>query len=171
MAPLECRTKRWPTKAQSGAWRPGCPGGSPILLYAQRRARPYHAPRHRRTGLTLAVSPAGSGVRRQELSRSARSRPLLELARAAGQTLLLTTHFSGADEGRLEGSGNTMVATLIVNQGKVVRPSQLIASVLRTSAPSRADEPWVSRCGRTMNASEGHGSNSRGRRSPDAWRV
>ncbi len=34
-----------------------------------------------------------------------------------------------ADEGRLEAGGSTMGGTVIVNQGKVVRPSQLIASV------------------------------------------
>jgi hypothetical protein len=34
-----------------------------------------------------------------------------------------------ADEGRLEVSGSAMVGEIIVNQGKVVRPSQLIASV------------------------------------------
>jgi hypothetical protein len=133
-APLEWGTKRWPTKAQSGAWRPGCPGGSPVLLYAQRRVRPYHTPRHRSTGLTLTVSSARSGARRQGASRSARIRPLLELARAAGQTLLLTTHFSGADEGRLEASGSIIVGRVIANQGEVVRPSQLIASVRRLVA-------------------------------------
>ncbi len=36
-----------------------------------------------------------------------------------------------ADEGRLEASGNAMVGRVIVNQGGVVRPSQLIASVGR----------------------------------------
>ena len=37
-----------------------------------------------------------------------------------------------ADEGRLATSGSIMVGPVIVNQGKVVRPSQLIASVRRT---------------------------------------
>ena len=37
-----------------------------------------------------------------------------------------------ADEGRLEAYGSAMVGTLIVNQRRVVRPSQLIASVGRT---------------------------------------
>jgi hypothetical protein len=37
-----------------------------------------------------------------------------------------------ADEGRLDPYGNTIVGEVIVNQGKVVRPSQLIASVGRT---------------------------------------
>jgi hypothetical protein len=55
-----------------------------------------------------------------------------EGARALGRGLLLTTHFSGADEGRLEPYGNTLVGLVIVNQGKVVRPSQLIASVRQT---------------------------------------
>ncbi len=42
-----------------------------------------------------------------------------------------------ADEGRLEPCGSAMVGTLIVNQGKVVRPSQLIASVGRTVGSAR----------------------------------
>ncbi len=37
-----------------------------------------------------------------------------------------------ADEGRLEASGGIMIGQVIVNEGKVVRPSQLIASVGRT---------------------------------------
>ena len=37
-----------------------------------------------------------------------------------------------ADEGRLEANGSTIVGAVIVNQGKVVRPSQLIASVGQT---------------------------------------
>ncbi len=37
-----------------------------------------------------------------------------------------------ADEGRLEASGSIIVGTAIVNQGKVVRPSQLIARVRPT---------------------------------------
>jgi hypothetical protein len=38
-----------------------------------------------------------------------------------------------ADEGRLEAVGSTIVGTVIVNRGKVVRPSQLIASVRPTT--------------------------------------
>jgi hypothetical protein len=37
-----------------------------------------------------------------------------------------------ADEGRLDAYGNVFVGTIIMNQGRVVRPSQLIASVGRT---------------------------------------
>ena len=37
-----------------------------------------------------------------------------------------------ADEGRLEACGSIIVGKAIVNQGKVVRPSQLIASVRQT---------------------------------------
>ncbi len=36
-----------------------------------------------------------------------------------------------ADEGRLEASGSIIVGGVIVNQGEVVRPAQLIASVTR----------------------------------------
>jgi hypothetical protein len=45
-----------------------------------------------------------------------------------------TQQRDAADEGRLETNGSTMVGTVIENEGKVVRPSQLIASVLRTVA-------------------------------------
>jgi hypothetical protein len=38
-----------------------------------------------------------------------------------------------ADEGRLEASGSLTVGRAIVNQGKVVRPSQLVASVRLTT--------------------------------------
>jgi hypothetical protein len=37
-----------------------------------------------------------------------------------------------ADEGRLEPSGSIIVGEIIVNEGKFVRPSQLIASVRQT---------------------------------------
>jgi hypothetical protein len=37
-----------------------------------------------------------------------------------------------ADEGRLEPCGGMVVGRVIVNEGKVVRPSQLIASVRQT---------------------------------------
>jgi hypothetical protein len=96
-APSECRTKRWPTKALSGAWRPGCSGGLPILLFAQRRVH-LDTARDQRTGMTLAVAPAGSGARLQRLSGSTTIRPLHEIARARRRTFLLTTRFSGADE-------------------------------------------------------------------------
>ena len=39
-----------------------------------------------------------------------------------------------ADEGRLEASGSIVVGSVIVYEGTVVRPSQLIASVRRTVA-------------------------------------
>jgi hypothetical protein len=42
-----------------------------------------------------------------------------------------------ADEGRLEAVGSTIVGTVIVNRGKVVRPSQLIASVRQTIEEGR----------------------------------
>jgi hypothetical protein len=44
-----------------------------------------------------------------------------------------------ADEGRLEQCGSTIIGNkVIVNEGKVVRPSQLIASVGRLDAECRA---------------------------------
>jgi hypothetical protein len=44
-----------------------------------------------------------------------------------------------ADEGRLEASGRIVVGTVIVDEGKVVRPSQLIASVRRTEEGEAED--------------------------------
>ncbi len=58
-------------------------------------------------------------------SRASSAESPHELVRAAEQR-------DAADEGRLEASGDAMVGSVIVNQGKVVRPSQLIASVRRT---------------------------------------
>ncbi len=42
-----------------------------------------------------------------------------------------------ADEGRLDACGSIIVGKAIVNQGKVVRPSQLIASVGPTVGGTR----------------------------------
>jgi hypothetical protein len=44
-----------------------------------------------------------------------------------------------ADEGRLEPSGSIMVGSVIVNQGEIVRPSQLIASVRQTWTGARGE--------------------------------
>jgi hypothetical protein len=55
-----------------------------------------------------------------------------------------------ADEGRLEASGSISVGTVIVNQGKVVRPSQLIASVRRTPRGSEAKRQLGWRTMRTL---------------------
>jgi hypothetical protein len=41
-----------------------------------------------------------------------------------------------ADEGRVDARGTIIVGKVIVNQGEVVRPSQLIASVGRTNRGS-----------------------------------
>jgi len=43
-----------------------------------------------------------------------------------------------ADEGRLDASGDVFVGTVIMNQGEVVRPSQLIASVGQTRRGERS---------------------------------
>ncbi len=42
-----------------------------------------------------------------------------------------------ADEGRLEAYGGALIGSLIVDEGRVVRPSQLIASVRRTFVRER----------------------------------
>ena len=45
-----------------------------------------------------------------------------------------------ADEGRLEQCGSIVFGTVIVNEGEVVRPSQLIASVRQTRGGGGANE-------------------------------
>ena len=45
-----------------------------------------------------------------------------------------------ADEGRLGPNGNTIVGPVIVNQGEVMRPSQLIASVGPTLKHAKDDD-------------------------------
>ena len=97
-APSECRTKQWPSKALSGAWHSRTAGGVPQLLFAQRRVRPENSPHDPRTEVALTDSFARSGARVQRRSRSTTIRPLQELARVLGRTILLTTHFSGADK-------------------------------------------------------------------------
>jgi hypothetical protein len=47
-----------------------------------------------------------------------------------------------ADEGRLDACGDTMVGKIIVDEGKVVRPSQLIASVVRTVLGGARPHDW-----------------------------
>jgi hypothetical protein len=102
------------------------------MLYARRRTRPDGTPQHQRTGITLTDSHARERCSTTGALASTTIRPLQEVARVLGRSILLTTHFSGADKGRVEPNGSTMVAPVIVNQGEVVRPSQLIASVGRT---------------------------------------
>jgi hypothetical protein len=46
-----------------------------------------------------------------------------------------------ADEGRLEASGSIMVGSVTADQGKVVRPSQLIRSVGRTVPRGGSNAP------------------------------
>lgn len=69
------------TKALSGAWHPGCSGGSPILLDAQRRVRPDHTPQHQRTGITLTDSHARDRCSTTRALPSTTIRPLQEVAR------------------------------------------------------------------------------------------
>ena len=95
--PSECQPKRWPTKALSGAWRPRRSGGRNDR-FALDDTYLRTARQSPNAGVTLTASSARSGVRRRGALASATIRPLREAARAAGQSILLTTHFSGADE-------------------------------------------------------------------------
>ncbi len=53
-----------------------------------------------------------------------------------------------ADEGRLDACGSALIGALIVNVGKVVRPSQLIASVGRAILEEQEAQstPVTGRC-------------------------
>jgi hypothetical protein len=61
-----------------------------------------------------------------------------------------------ADEGRLEACGGAFIGALIVSQGKVVRPSQLIASVRRLLSRKRADYVAGDNHGRCIRAGSTH---------------
>jgi len=85
-------------KALSGAWRPRYSG--------ERNKRFEIGGAYARTsdhntlaGMTLAASFAKSGASTTSPLVGASIRPLREIARAAGWSILLTTHFSGADKG------------------------------------------------------------------------
>jgi hypothetical protein len=95
--PSECRPKRWPTKALSGAWHPRRSGGCDNC-FALGGAYVRTARHSTNAGVTLTDSSAGSGARRRRPLGSATIRPLREAARMVGRSILLTTHFSGADE-------------------------------------------------------------------------
>ncbi len=64
-------------------------------------------------------------IRRKACANSS-GREMRALRRAAEQR-------DAANEGRLDPYRSTSVGEVIVNEGKVVRPSQLIASVRRTT--------------------------------------
>ncbi len=68
--------------------------------------------------------------------RSAHRRPAAANERAEREGA--AQQRDAADEGRLDAYGNIVVGPVIVNHGKVVRPSQLIAGVRRT----RGGERW-----------------------------
>jgi hypothetical protein len=72
----------------------------------------------------FAVRPAAAHNHRRRLQSGARLGSVV--TEAAEQA-------DAADEGRLEPGGNIMVGKVIADEGKVVRPSQLIRSVRRTS--------------------------------------
>jgi hypothetical protein len=63
-----------------------------------------------------------------------RSCPSHAAARLASECERAAQQADAADEARLEASGSTMVGQNIPDGGKVVRASQLIRSVRRTSA-------------------------------------
>jgi hypothetical protein len=56
-----------------------------------------------------------------------------------------TQQRDAADEGRLDAYGSIIGGRIIVNQGEVVRPSQLIASVRRARVRGRRAARWSTR--------------------------
>jgi hypothetical protein len=96
-APSECRLKPWPLKALSGAWRARFTGRRNTgFEIGGTYADALHAVALE--GLTPIAAYARSGGSTTSALVGATIRPLREAARAAGWSILLTTHFSGADE-------------------------------------------------------------------------
>ena len=96
-APSECRLKPWPTEAQSGAWRARIAGKRNEGFRFERVEAGRTLPAGVREA-SLTEPFARSGASTSSSLACARLRPLHEIARARGSSLLLTTHFSGADE-------------------------------------------------------------------------
>jgi len=102
-APSEYQLKPWPIEAQSGAWCPRFAGdhteGFEVERAAERSSQRAvsreSTPSVHSRGLTHRAAGAIVGVS---------NRPSQELARVPGDSILLTTHFSGADEAWLEWS-------------------------------------------------------------------
>ena len=69
-----------------------------------------------------------------------------------------------ADEGRLEASGSIVVGSVIVYEGTVVRPSQLIASVLLLSGWTTKGKP-----SRVWTRRDGSGIPRTGCAAPTVW--
>ena len=92
--PSECRPKRWPRKALSGAWRPRLTGGGDqgFEIGGEDVRNPSSSTF---AGVTWTASFAGSGASTTSALVGASTRPLREAARAVGCIILLTTHFSG----------------------------------------------------------------------------
>ena len=96
-APSECRLKPWPIEAQSGAWRARIAGKRNEGFRFERVEAGRTLPAGVREA-SLTEPFARSGASTSSSLACARLRPLHEIARARGRSLLLTTHFSGADE-------------------------------------------------------------------------
>ena len=102
-APSEYRLKPWPYEAQSGAWCPPVTGdhneGFEVECVAGRTS---HSVASRAS--TPSVLTRGLTHRPHSAFVKVSNRPLQERPRARGDTILLTTHFSGADEAWLDGA-------------------------------------------------------------------
>ena len=111
-APSEYQLKPWPIEAQSGAWCPRFAGDHTegfaveraVERSSQRAASRESIPSVHSRGLTHRAADAIVGVS---------NRPSQEQARVPRDTILLTTHFSGADEARL---GRSLAADLGVRR-------------------------------------------------------
>jgi hypothetical protein len=96
-APSEYRLKPWPNEAQSGAWCPRLTGDhNPGFEVERIAARTFPAAALR--SWTPSVRTRGLTHRPGNAFAKVTNRPLQEGSRAHGDSILLTTHFSGADE-------------------------------------------------------------------------
>ena len=114
-APSEYRLKPWPNEAQSGAWCPRVAGDHNEGFEVERVAgRTSHSAASRAS--TPSVLTRGRRLNSAFVKVS--NRPLQKRPRARGDTILLTTHFSGADEAPREWS---FAADLTVRRTFTVR--------------------------------------------------
>ena len=99
-APSECRLKPWPIQALSGAWRPRTAGGRTAGFTVGDTGSTERANDLAATDQTPALARRGPST--TSALANPNYRPSQATARTKGQGILLTTHFSGADKGRLE---------------------------------------------------------------------
>ena len=98
-APPESRTKPWPKEARSGAWGARSAGQHTLGFKVERAKAEWSLPEVV-VGQSLIEPVAWCDASRTSSLAYASTRPLQVSARARRYGILLTTHFSGADEAR-----------------------------------------------------------------------